>query len=243
MTTDEKLTPDEAIVQAPEGAEASAPQLETAEMVDAPVTQPEAVAAADTTEPVAEAAPEPELVLEAPEPEVIPEPEPEPVSAVVEIPKVEEPAMDDSALFEAALDAWQSGDDGNDRGYRKLSRGDRVEATVIQVDDDRVFVDLGTKSEGIIPLSELSEEAIGHPSEAVKAGDIIQVVVIRPEGGDGNPLVSKKRADFEDLWALRADCWLISAFAASFQPLMLVRAGFETLTNMSVSLSLLRFLK
>ncbi|MEQ1822534.1 MAG: 30S ribosomal protein S1 [Fimbriimonadaceae bacterium] len=175
MTTDETLTPDEAIVPAAEAVEASAPQPEPAIEAEAPVTQPDAVAAAEPT----------------------PAPDPEPVVAE---PIVEEPAMDDSALFEAALDAWQSGDDGNDRGYRKLSRGDRVEATVIQVDNDRVFVDLGTKSEGIIPMSELTDDNINHPSEAVKAGDKIQVVVIRPEGAEGNPLVSKKRADFEDLW-------------------------------------------
>lgn len=196
MTTDETLTPDETIVPAPAGAEASAPQLEATETVEAPVTQPEADATADTTEPEIAAEPAPELVAD---PVVAIEPEPEPVP-VVETPQVEAPAMDDSALFEAALDAWQAGDDGNDRGYRKLSRGDRVEATVIQVDQDRVFVDLGTKSEGIIPLSELTDDAITHASEAVKAGDKIQVVVIRPEGAEGNPLVSKKRADFEDLW-------------------------------------------
>jgi 4-hydroxy-3-methylbut-2-enyl diphosphate reductase len=88
----------------------------------------------------------------------------------------------------------------NMEGYKKLSRGDRVEATVIQVDRDKVFVNLGTKSEGVVPLSELTDENIEHASELVKVGDKIQVVVIRPEGADGNLVVSKKRADFEAAW-------------------------------------------
>jgi len=60
-------------------------------------------------------------------------------------------------------------------------------------------VDLGTKSEGIVPLGELSEGAeAAH--DHVKVGDKINVVVLRPEGAEGNPIVSKKRADFEEAW-------------------------------------------
>src|SRR5262245_3201298 len=61
------------------------------------------------------------------------------------------PKVDDASLFEAAMREMDSGE-GTDDGFKKLSKGDRVEATVIQVDKDRVFVDLGTKSEGIVPL-------------------------------------------------------------------------------------------
>ena len=108
---------------------------------------------------------------------------------------------EDERLFEAAMEALESGEDVSTEGtYKKLSRGDRVEATVIQVDRDRVFVDLGTNSEGIVPLGELTEESIESASDHVKVGDKIQVVVMRPEGAEGNPLVSKKRADFEDAW-------------------------------------------
>lgn len=108
---------------------------------------------------------------------------------------------EDERLFEAAMEALEGGEDVAHEGqFKKLARGDRVEATVIQVDRDRVFVDLGTKSEGIVPLGELTEENIESAVDHVKVGDVIQVVVMRPESAEGNPLVSKRRADFEDAW-------------------------------------------
>jgi predicted RNA-binding protein with RPS1 domain len=116
--------------------------------------------------------------------------------------KAPEPKLSDAQLFEQAMSRLEGGDEdaGAEGGFKKLSKGDRVEATVIQVDRDRVFVDLGTKSEGIVPIAELSEANIDDATEHVKVGDKIQVVVLRPEGAEGNPIVSKKRADFEEAW-------------------------------------------
>jgi len=125
-----------------------------------------------------------------------PDPAPAPKAAAKPAPK-----MDDSSLFEAAMREMDGTGEGQDDGtFKKLSKGDRVEATVIQVDKDRVFVDLGTKSEGIVPLSELSEDNLETAHGHLAIGDKINVVVLRPEGGDGNPIVSKKRADFEEAW-------------------------------------------
>lgn len=108
----------------------------------------------------------------------------------------------DVDLFEAAMQALEKGESASaqDSSYKKLSRGERLEATVIQVDRDRVFVNLGTKSEGIIPLSELSEEDPHEVIGNLRAGDKITVVVIKPEGAEGNPVVSKRKADFDDAW-------------------------------------------
>lgn len=179
-------------------------------MTDETLTHPEPEEASMTPTPdEPTSTPEPEPVAE---PVPTPEPTPEPVAAeepaapapVVETPAAKAPAPvsaeDDMALFEAAMAALESGDDAPDGGFKKLSRGDRVEATVIQVDKDKVFVALGTKSEGELPLSELTDEHVEHASELVKVGDKIQVVVIRPEGAGGNLVVSKKRADFEAAW-------------------------------------------
>ncbi len=170
-----------------------------------PESTPEPVQ--ETPEAVVEAAPvptTPEPAAEAtPEPTPAPAPEPAPAPAPVAAPAAPAEPEDDAALFAAAMDALESGnvDTGHDRsGFKKLSRGDRVEATVIQVDRDKVFVDLGTKSEGVVPLSELTDENIENAADLVKVGDKIQVVVIRPEGSDGNLVVSKKRADFEAAW-------------------------------------------
>jgi len=212
MMTDDTMTPtDDTLTQKnePENVEASAPT--PAEEPATPMTEPTEAPVEPATTP-ADSTPEPEPMVADAAPAVeVPEVTPEAIDASVASSEPAAPApapeerpgevVDDAALFEAALDAWQSGDDGSDGGggYKKLSRGDRVEATVIQVDADRVFVDLGTKSEGIIPLSELTDEG-GVPADHVKAGDKIQVVVIKAEGAEGNPVVSKKRADFEDLW-------------------------------------------
>ncbi len=114
----------------------------------------------------------------------------------------EESTGDDAALFEAAMSAMESGEgtEPYEGSFKKLMKGDRVEATVIQVDKDRLFVDLGTKSEGIVPLGELSDDNIESAKDHFNIGDKISVVVLRPEGAEGNPIVSKKRADFEEAW-------------------------------------------
>jgi len=160
-------------------------------MTDETLTHPEPEEASQT--------PTPDEPTAASEPVPTPEPTPEPAPAAPAAAPAASPE-DDMALFEAAMDALEAGDDMPDGGFKKLSRGDRVEATVIQVDRDKVFVDLGTKSEGELPLSELTDENVEHASELVKVGDKIQVVVIRPEGAGGNLVVSKKRADFEAAW-------------------------------------------
>jgi len=179
MMTDENLTPT------------------AAEEQPLPVGEPnpEASATAPEAEPTPTTNPEP-----TPEPE--PEPEPAQPEAVTETePESSQIDEDDAALFEAAMRELETGEEAASEGtFKKLSKGDRIEATVIQVDKDRVFVDVGTKSEGIVPIGELTEHAIESASDHVKVGDKISVVVLKPEGTEGNPIVSKKRADFEEIW-------------------------------------------
>src|SRR5437016_13571784 len=98
-----------------------------------------------------------------------------------------------------ALETEEGGEPAE--GFKKLSKGDRVEATIIQVDRDKVFVDLGTKAEGVVPLNELTDQSVEHANELFKVGDKISVVVLKPEGGLDSPaVVSKKRAEFEEAW-------------------------------------------
>lgn len=181
------------------------------------ISTPAVEAVVSHEEPASEVAAEERAVEAAPEAPAVVEPEaaspvvPE-VPAAVESPAVvQKPApapvakassnSDDHDLFEAAMNALESDfSDGSDGGFKKLSKGDRVEATVIQVDKDRLFVNLGTKSEGIVPLGELGEGNIESAKDLYSVGDKIQVVVIRPEGSEGNAIVSKKRADFEEAW-------------------------------------------
>jgi len=189
MITDDSLTsPEEAPVSsvALEGAAEHTPAA-----VDVVTGTPEAPAL-DTT-PAAEEVPEmaSSEAPTAPEPVIAaPAPTPEPVAAA-----------SDADLFEAAMAELAMGIPASgDPSYKKLNKGDRIEATVIQVERDRVFVDLGTKSEGVVPLAELVEGAAESAHDHVKVGDKIMVIVLRPESAEGNPIVSKKRADFEEAW-------------------------------------------
>lgn len=110
--------------------------------------------------------------------------------------------LDPSAEFETALEAFEGTTTGTvyDEAFRRLGRGELVTARVIQVDNDKVFVDLGTKSEGVVPMDELSASPFDKAGDVVKVGDQINVVVIHPEGREGNPIVSRKRAEFEAAW-------------------------------------------
>ncbi|MDR7483836.1 MAG: S1 RNA-binding domain-containing protein [Armatimonadota bacterium] len=73
-----------------------------------------------------------------------------------------------------------------------------VKGTVVRVDTEGVLVDIGAKSEGLIPLRELARR--GDEPEPVAVGDRINVMVMRVEGEEGNIILSKKRADFMTAW-------------------------------------------
>ncbi|NPV28617.1 MAG: bifunctional 4-hydroxy-3-methylbut-2-enyl diphosphate reductase/30S ribosomal protein S1 [Firmicutes bacterium] len=78
---------------------------------------------------------------------------------------------------------------------RQIQQGDLISGTVVQVRDDEVLLDIGGKSEGIIPRQELSLKNIGHPQEIVKVGDVLDVYVLRVDNDEGHLILSKKRAD------------------------------------------------
>jgi small subunit ribosomal protein S1 len=84
--------------------------------------------------------------------------------------------------------------------FKEINRGQVVSGTVVQVGRDEVFVDIGYKSEGVIPRNELAVTSDVQPEDVVKVGDIIEVFVLRQEGKDGYPLLSKKRADARKGW-------------------------------------------
>lgn len=75
-----------------------------------------------------------------------------------------------------------------------------VDGTVVKVNPSEVFVDIGYKSEGIIPLDELSYNTFDSPDEIVKVGDEIRVYILKLEDKEGNLILSKKRADSIEIW-------------------------------------------
>ncbi|MGE5397487.1 MAG: bifunctional 4-hydroxy-3-methylbut-2-enyl diphosphate reductase/30S ribosomal protein S1 [Chitinophagales bacterium] len=79
---------------------------------------------------------------------------------------------------------------------KEVERGTIIKGTIIQINNDEVMVDVGGKSEGIIPLRELSTHDISSPKEVVKVGDEVKVLVLRWDD-DGTILLSKRRVDQE----------------------------------------------
>ncbi len=83
---------------------------------------------------------------------------------------------------------------------KDFSDGDIVTGTVVRVDRDEVLIDIGYKSEGVIPARELSIRYGVSPEEVVKIGETIDALVLQKEDKDGRLILSKKRAEYERVW-------------------------------------------
>jgi small subunit ribosomal protein S1 len=83
---------------------------------------------------------------------------------------------------------------------------------VVRIDKDEVLVDIGYKSEGVIPSGELSIRKSVDPREEVELGEEVDAIVLTKEDQDGRLIMSKKRARFEKAWRR------IEAAAESGQP-------------------------
>jgi small subunit ribosomal protein S1 len=81
-----------------------------------------------------------------------------------------------------------------------FGEGDVVTGKVVRVDRDEILVDIGYKSEGVIPISELSIRRNVDPDEEVALGDEVDALVMQKEDADGRLILSKKRARFEKAW-------------------------------------------
>ena len=158
---------------APEATETeAAPEASTAE-----------VAAADstTTEP---AQVEPEA------PKAPPAPPRQAVNAALSTP---DPADGKDYTPEELIQALEA-------SFHDFGDGDIVEGDVVKIDRDEVLLDIGYKSEGVIPSKELSIRHDVDPNEVVKVGDHIEALVLQKEDKEGRLILSKKRAQYERAW-------------------------------------------
>jgi small subunit ribosomal protein S1 len=100
---------------------------------------------------------------------------------------------------------WITGPDGElipdyDATFPTINEGEVVHGTVVRVDKDEVLVDIGYKSEGVIPVSELSIRRSVNPADEVALGEEIDALVMQKEDAEGRLILSKKRARFELAW-------------------------------------------
>ncbi|SER47039.1 30S ribosomal protein S1 [Parafannyhessea umbonata] len=81
-----------------------------------------------------------------------------------------------------------------------FDEGDLVTGTVVKIEHDEVLLDIGFKSEGVIPSRELSIRKDVNPEEIVNLGDTIEALVLQKEDKEGRLILSKKRAEYERAW-------------------------------------------
>jgi small subunit ribosomal protein S1 len=87
-----------------------------------------------------------------------------------------------------------------DATLQPFEEGDVVTGKVVRIDKDEVLVDIGYKSEGVIPANELSIRKSVDPKDEVEMGEEVDALVLTKEDQDGRLILSKKRARFEKAW-------------------------------------------
>jgi small subunit ribosomal protein S1 len=118
------------------------------------------------------------------------------------------PAQQDNSTVPTRLSdetAWTTGPDGErvpnyEATFPQIEEGQVVHGTVVRVDKDEVLVDIGYKSEGVIPVAELSIRRSVNPDDEVKVGEPVDALVLTKEDAEGRLILSKKRARFELAW-------------------------------------------
>ncbi len=176
-----------------ENASAGAPDQEKAETPETPAAVTgEGGAADESSTDTAEPVDNPELtpaeqgeptiddVAKHADPEVV---DVEPTGPV----SIPEELADD---FEAAIEAT----------VLQFREGDIVVGTIVSVDAEGAMVDVGYKSEGLIPTRELSIRNNVDPKEVVGVGETVEAVVLDMEDDEGRMILSKKRAMYERAW-------------------------------------------
>ena len=88
----------------------------------------------------------------------------------------------------------------SDNDIADLKKGQKVTGTVVEVNDDGVYVDVGYKTEGFIPKEELNHRKVDDPRELVEEDEEIEVIILTLENEEGNMILSKKKADYEKAW-------------------------------------------
>ena len=87
-----------------------------------------------------------------------------------------------------------------DKTIKVFNDGDLVSGQVVKIDHDEVLLDIGYKTEGVIPSRELSIKHDIDPSEVVELGSEVEALVLTKEDKEGRLILSKKRAQYERAW-------------------------------------------
>lgn len=88
----------------------------------------------------------------------------------------------------------------SDNDIADLRKGQKVTGTVVEINDNGVYVDVNYKTDGFIPLRHLSHRPVEDAHDIVSMDDEIEVVILTLEDDEGNMILSKKQADYEQAW-------------------------------------------
>ena len=88
----------------------------------------------------------------------------------------------------------------SDNDLANIEKGQLIEGTVVEINEKGVYVDVNYKSDGFIPIRELSTSDVSDPHEVVELDEEIKVVVLTLEDEEGNMILSRKRAEQEEAW-------------------------------------------
>jgi small subunit ribosomal protein S1 len=82
-------------------------------------------------------------------------------------------------------------------GARKFAEGEVMKGTVLKITETDVIVDIGYKSEGVIPVAQFIDP---HGQLTIGVGDTIDVLLEDTEDGDGHIVLSKEKAEKVKVW-------------------------------------------
>ena len=192
-----------------ETAPVSTPEEETAQTPETPVSETEVEKTATTAKPATEP-PTTEEAHEEPAADLSVNEAPAEESLADEAPDEEPAAKTTTFQHREALvapDLSELPDDIGDDFERaiditvlKFKEGDIVEGSIVSIDAEGAMVDVGYKSEGLIPTRELSIRNNIDPNDVVEIGERVEAVVLDMEDDEGRMILSKKRAMYERAW-------------------------------------------
>ena len=183
---------EEASAEKPEVEEA-VEESDSPEKAEEPAQEPEVEAAEEEPAEAAEIEAAEEEPAKETEVEAAEE-EDEPAEAATEVKAEQEPAEAEDEEEEEEEFHY------SDNDIARLEKGQLVTGTVVEVNDQGVYVDVNYKTDGFIPLRELSHSDVDDAHDLVSLDDEIKVVVLTLEDDEGNMILSKRRADQEEAW-------------------------------------------
>ena len=109
-------------------------------------------------------------------------------------------AEPEAAQETMSMESLMASHDAYEESFRELKRGEFLTGRVIQVNDDGAMVDVGYKTEGFIPVNQLTHRKDVNPRELLEEGQDVKVVVLKVNHSEGQVLLSKRQADVEAAW-------------------------------------------